>query len=408
MESEWPSSSLGDLCLKIGSGATPRGGSNVYVGHGARFIRSQNVYDLRFERAGLAHLDDSAADQLRGVAVKPGDALINITGDSVARACLAAEDGREARVSQHVAIVRPDPARVVARFLVYWLVSPRVKAHLLTLASAGATRKALTKGMLGALRFPVPSVEEQRRIVSVLGALDDKIDSNRRLARLLEEAAATVFRARFVDFVGVEEFEDAEMGRIPIGWASGTVRDLAKLRYGQALRAAERIPGSVAVVGSSGVVGTHTRHIVEGPSVVIGRKGTAGSVMWVRGNSWPIDTTFFAEPAEGVNPTFLYFTLLDANLPKLTENSGVPGLSRDAAERHTALVPSRDAMDEFASVAEPLFWQRDRLIEGVETLTAIRDALLPRLVSGQIRVPDTHDPQDVIGPAAEQFAARAS
>ena len=63
-----------------------------------------------------------------------------------------------------------------------------------------------------AYRFPLPPVSEQRRIAAVLGALDDKIDSNRRLVALLEETAATLFRARFVDFVGVEEFEDSEIG----------------------------------------------------------------------------------------------------------------------------------------------------------------------------------------------------
>jgi len=226
MSSDWPPVRLGELCLKIGSGATPRGGSNVYVDDGARFIRSQNIYDLRFEFAGLAHLDDSAAAQLQGAAVQRGDALINITGDSVARACVAPDDGREARVSQHVAILRPDRARILTQFLVYWLVSPVVKAHLLLLASAGATRKALTKAMLETHQVPLPSVDEQRGIVSVLGALDDKIDSNRRLAGLLEETVATMFRARFVDFVGVEEFEESEIGPVPRGWRVGTIADM--------------------------------------------------------------------------------------------------------------------------------------------------------------------------------------
>jgi hypothetical protein len=134
----------------------------------------------------------------------------------------------------------------------------------------------------------------------------------------------------------------------------------------------------------------------------------AGSVIWVRGDSWPIDTTFFAEPTEGVDPIFLYFALLKADLPKLTENSGVPGLSRDAAERHTALLPSPVAVEDFALVAEPLFLQRDRLIEGIGTLTALRDAILPKLISGKIRVPDTDDPEEVIGPAAERLAAATS
>ncbi len=70
---------------------------------------------------------------------------------------------------------------------------------------------------------PAALIDEQRRIVCVLGALDDKIDSNRRLAALLEETAATLFRARFVDFVGVEEFDDSEIGPIPVGGRSASL-----------------------------------------------------------------------------------------------------------------------------------------------------------------------------------------
>jgi type I restriction enzyme S subunit len=272
------------------------------------------------------------------------------------------------------------------------------------LRNVGAVFDSLNVRDIACIRIPTPPVAEQARICSILGALDDKLDSNRRLATLLEEVAATLFRARFIDFVGVEEFEGSEIGRVPNGWKSGTIRDLAVLRYGKALRAADRVPGLVAVVGSSGVIGTHTRHLVEGPAVVIGRKGTVGSVIWVGCDAWPIDTTFVAEPTEGVHPIFLYFMLRQANLPHLTADTGVPGLNRDAAERHAVLVPSRDAVNDFALVAEPLFGQRDRLIKEVETLTALRNALLPKLISGEIRVPDTNDHDEVIGPAAEELA----
>jgi len=69
-----------------------------------------------------------------------------------------------------------------------------------------------------ALEIPVPPPAAINGITAVLGSIEDKIDSNRRLARLLEETAATLFRARFVDFVGVDQFEESEIGRVPSGW----------------------------------------------------------------------------------------------------------------------------------------------------------------------------------------------
>jgi type I restriction enzyme S subunit len=91
-------------------------------------------------------------------------------------------------------------------------------------------------------RFEVslPPVDEQLRIVGVLAALDDKIDSNRRLVGLLEQTAATLFRARFVDFVGIEEFDQTEIGRIPRGWCVQSISALCDVRCGYTASAVDR------------------------------------------------------------------------------------------------------------------------------------------------------------------------
>lgn len=187
--SDWRSVPLRDVTTKIGSGSTPRGGKAVYRGEGVAFIRSQNVYDGRFSFDGLAYLSDEAAHALRGVTVHPGDVLINITGESVTRTALVPESALPARVSQHVAIVRPDPGHLDSRFLMSALLTPPLKAHLDGLSSAGATRRALTKGHLEATRISLPPFDEQRRIAAVLGAFDDLIERNRRLVKSLEQQA---------------------------------------------------------------------------------------------------------------------------------------------------------------------------------------------------------------------------
>jgi type I restriction enzyme S subunit len=272
----------------------------------------------------------------------------------------------------------------------------------------GAVFDSLNVRDIARIRIPIPRVAEQRRIASVLGVLDDKIASNRRLASLLEETAAAVFRARFVDFAGVEDLEESQGARIPRGWSEVTVRDLARLTYGKALKATDRVAGEVAVVGSSGVIGTHNASIADGPAIIVGRKGTVGSVVWVSRDAWPIDTTFIVEPLDGIDRTFIYFTLLHANLPHLVSDSGVPGLNRNAAEECRAVMPPRVAIDEFALLAWPLFRHKDRLEEEAETLVSVRDVLLPKLISGEIRVAFAEDPEEVIGSAAERIAgARA-
>ncbi len=170
---------LADICSKIGSGATPRGGKEAYCEKGISLVRSQNVLDFSFSHDGLAFINNEQAAKLSNVEVFDGDVLLNITGDSVARACIMDSAFLPARVNQHVAIVRGKKSHVLNRYLLYFLQWQ--KGYLLQLASAGATRNALTKGMLEQLEIDLPSLDEQKRIVAILGALDDKIELNNKI-----------------------------------------------------------------------------------------------------------------------------------------------------------------------------------------------------------------------------------
>lgn len=170
---------LGDICEKIGSGATPRGGKEAYHDEGISLVRSQNVLDFSFSRDGLVYIDEEQAQKLNNVEVKPDDVLLNITGDSVARACMMDISYLPARVNQHVAIIRGKKDCVTPSFILYFLQWK--KSYLLQLASAGATRNALTKGMIGELEIDLPSIDIQKKIVSILDILQERIQTNKRI-----------------------------------------------------------------------------------------------------------------------------------------------------------------------------------------------------------------------------------
>ena len=199
---DWTSINLGRVCTKIGSGATPRGGKDVYLSSGPYvLIRSQNVFNDGFHHDGLAFISERHAAELANVDVLEGDVLLNITGDSVARACQVDPSVLPARVNQHVALVRPDPEELDPRFLRYFLVSSEMQTKLLTWASSGGTRNALTKGMIESFDVPAPQdIGEQRAIAHILGTLDDKIELNRRMIETLEAMARALFKSWFVDF----------------------------------------------------------------------------------------------------------------------------------------------------------------------------------------------------------------
>lgn len=201
MSSNWPKVRLGDFCLKIGSGSTPRGGKDVYLESGeVALIRSQNIYNDGFKSDGLAFIASDASEKLKSVEVKPEDILLNITGDSVARVCLAPEDYLPARVNQHVAIIRPDPEEFDARYVRYFLVAPKQQRLLHVIASSGATRNALTKAHIESLEIDKPDIKIQILIADQLDALDKKIKINESLSGKLGQIAESLFKSWFVDF----------------------------------------------------------------------------------------------------------------------------------------------------------------------------------------------------------------
>lgn len=172
----WVEKRLGEVCCKIGSGATPRGGKASYCQQGISLIRSMNVYDNSFVYSELAHISESQAKELANVTIEPCDVLINITGASVARCCVVPNDVIPARVNQHVSILRiSSQSKLDPDFLCYSLVAPSKKRLLLGIGEAGSTRQALTKSDLSSFCISIPAVEEQKIIVKNVRNFAEKI-----------------------------------------------------------------------------------------------------------------------------------------------------------------------------------------------------------------------------------------
>ena len=408
---EWRKVALGAVCTKIGSGATPRGGKDVYLDEGPyTLIRSQNVYNDGFHRGGLVFIGERHADELQNVEVFEEDVLLNITGDSVARVCQVAPDVLPARVNQHVAIIRPDSVDLDAGYLRYYLASPGMQSLLLSWAGSGGTRSALTKGMIESLEITVPPLPEQRAISHILGTLDDKIELNRRINQTLEQMARTIYKDWFVDFGPVraklegrepylppelwdlfpDRLVDSELGEIPEGWEVKALGELIELAYGKALKAGDRKRGDILVYGSNGQVGWHDKKLVSGSGIVVGRKGNPGVVTWAHSDFYPIDTAFYVVPtAEDLSLHFLLYALIGQDLPSVAADSAVPGLNRNLAYMNSQIVPDTILMDAFGRHVTPVFERRHRLDEESRALAAQRDALLPKLVSGEVEALET-------------------
>lgn len=169
----WSVLPLKDITLKLGSGATPKGGSASYKDEGISLIRSMHVYNGYFDYDGLAYIDQNQAKKLDNVTVNDEDILLNITGASVARCCIVPCDILPARVNQHVCIIRCKQDKVHPMFLNNMLIGNEYQALLWNIAeAAGATRQALTKEQIENFNIIVPPIEFQRQYIEFIKQSD--------------------------------------------------------------------------------------------------------------------------------------------------------------------------------------------------------------------------------------------
>ncbi|GAB6181744.1 restriction endonuclease subunit S [Desulfotomaculum defluvii] len=235
------------------------------------------------------------------------------------------------------------------------------------------------------INFPL---SEQKAIADILSALDNNIQLNNQMNKTLEEMAQAIFKSWFIDFAPFQdgEFIDSELGKIPKGWKVGILSDLFILQRGFDLPYKKRNPGVYKVISASGPNGNHDQYMVKGPGVVTGRSGVLGNVFYIQEDYWPLNTTLWIKEYKNSNPLHAYHFLKTIALQQYNAGSAVPTLNRNHVHNFSVVVPEKKVLDGFDKLIKPLFQRiRSNELEN-ETLAQLRDTLLPKLMSGEIRV----------------------
>lgn len=277
--------------------------------------------------------------------------------------------------------------------------------HLIDAVLNTTVQKTLNLKDIRRLPIPLPSSATIKSISSFSEALTMRITLLRETNATLEAIAQALFKSWFVDFDPVrakaeglepegmnaataalfpDSFEELELGLVPSGWKVGKVEDLMELPYGKALKATDRVDGPVPVYGSGGVTGCHNESLVDGPSVIVGRKGTVGSLYWEDRPFFPIDTVFYVRTD---NPlTYCYYLLQTLGLEDMNTDGAVPGLNRNNAYRLPVVVATTSILESFDEIVSSLRNKMFSNSQHIQSLTQLRDTLLPRLISGQMRL----------------------
>jgi type I restriction enzyme S subunit len=380
-----------------------------YVDQGVAVVPTEAIRNRQIDHSVLPKITSTKAKSLDRHRLRLGDILFARRGVQATGHIGYVREPENGFICGTGAIrlrIREDNREVLPEFLSHVLANP-ASVEWFKFHAIGATMPNLNEDIIRTFSFSVPSIPEQRALAHILGTLDDKIELNRRMNETLEGITRALFKSWFVDFDPVraksegrdprlpkaiadlfpDSFEKSELGEIPKEWVVKTIGELLELAYGKALKADNREHGTVPVYGSNGQVGWHDEKLVSGPGIVVGRKGNPGIVTWSPTDFFPIDTTFYVIPKEGCRSFhFLFHALQTHDLASLGADSAVPGLNRNLAYMDKQVVPSAQLMEKFDQAARVVFERIHQGDEESRTLAVLRDTLLPKLLSGELRV----------------------
>ncbi|MNM32908.1 EcoKI restriction-modification system protein HsdS [compost metagenome] len=405
MSSEWPVVPVEDVCELIVD-CVNKTAPVVSYETPFRMIRTTNIRDGRVSLDSCRFVDGATYEKwTRRAKLQYGDVLLTREAPIGEVGFVDLPEGLF--LGQRIMQYRANSKVLHPRFLHYVFQSPSLKHQFGSHEGSGSVVSHIRVGDCFKFKIPLPPIDVQDGVAELLGALDDRITLLRETNATLEAIAQALFKSWFVDFDPVrakaegrqpdgmdaataalfpDSFEESELGLVPKGWRVFRVEDLMELAYGKALKATDRVDGQVPVYGSGGITGYHDQSLLEGPGIIVGRKGTVGSLYWEDCPFFPIDTVFYVKAKKPL--TYCYYLLRTLGLEGMNTDGAVPGLNRGNAYRLRVVVPPEAVLEGFDGVASRLRGRIFANAQQAQTLTQLRDILLPRLISGQLRLPE--------------------
>ena len=406
--SEWKRCTVGDVCEVFdGPHATPPQSNDGPIYLGIPSIRSDGSID--YENSKRISYENYPKWTKR-VTPQENDVVFSYEANLESYARIPA--GFEGCLGRRMAIMRPDPSAIDARFLYYYTQSPAWKAVIASRTVLGATVNRIPIATFPEFPLRLPSLPAQQRIAGVLSAYDKLIESNRKQIKLLEEAAQRLYKEWFVDlrFPG-HETTPIHNG-IPEGWTKGSLLDLADVVRGCSYSSDQIVAGNRTLINLGSLTpfggfrfgyekpfsgkARPDQTVCQGDVVMglteqaTGLAGYAALLPCV-----PTDSVISADlvklsPREGVPRLFVYALLqygrLSALISPLANGTKIKHLRPESLPRAVALLPATALMKRYAEVVKPMF---DKIALAQQQIVAAREArdrLLPKLMSGEIEV----------------------
>ena len=250
----------------------------------------------------------------------------------------------------------------------------------------GSAIPSLTTELLKKIEIRLPSLNEQQSISQILSTIDDKIQNNLAINKTLEEMAMALYKHWFVDFGPFQdgEFVESELGLIPEGWERGVLEDLLEIKYGKDHKKLKE--GTIPVYGSGGVMRYANESLYDQESILIPRKGTLSNLFYVSEPFWSVDTMFYSKIKDLTFGKYTFHFLKTLDLASMDVGSAIPSLTTELLKKIEVIIPPKHVVTKFDDLMNSKFKTMESNVRENQTLTQLRNTLLPKLISGEIRL----------------------
>ena len=382
---EWKEVRLGDVCNIITGFPFP---GKKYSKEGIRVVRGDNVTigNLRWDTEKDKRWNEPF-DKTEYYSLQANDIVIGMDGSRVGKnKARIKEEDLPLLLAQRVACVRHN--ELAEQDYLYYNIFSKKFIDYVNSIHTGSAIPHISQKQIEDYKILLPNLETQRRIASILSSLDRKIELNNKINADLEEMAQAIFKNWFVDFEPFKDgkFVDSELGMIPEGWKVGCLGDLITIKYGKDHKKLD--DGTFPVYGSGGFMRFVNSWLYNGESVLIPRKGTLDNIMYVCEKFWTVDTMFFSVPKMDYVMKYVYNYIKRFDFSKMNEGTSVPSNTAARLNKMPILIPTHEILEMYDETLCPVYNKRKMKDKESRTLSLLRDTLLPRLMSGELEIPE--------------------
>lgn len=386
-----------EICKVKGGKRIPQGCTLQEIPNAHPYIRILDMYQGRILNISeeMQYAREEYWNIIKSYIVKKGDVILAIVGNTLGMVSVIGDTLDGANLTENCCKFNDlDTNKVRKLFLYYSLIAPLNQKNIEKF-KVGSSQPKLPIYNINQLLVPKWSVEVQDKIVSILSAIDSKIENNNRINQELESMAKTIYDYWFLQFEFPNEdgkpykssggkmvWNDELKREIPERWRNSSFSELLEIGNGKDHK--KLVDGNVPVYGSGGVMRTVDMPIYNGESVLIPRKGTLNNIIYVNGAFWTVDTMFYTKMKKPNSAIFAYYSVKLYDFEKLNTGTGVPSMTSSIIYNLKVVIPPEEVLKSFDNYIQTIYKQMNKKEKENRELVSIRDFLLPLLMNGQV------------------------